>query len=139
MGLFDEVKRQFGNSIQGYLTGSSNEGESGQPSAMADHFAGLVEQLGLGGILQKLREGGLEETVSSWIGKGSNLPISAEQVRQALGSDTVQNLAAKVGIPPEQIASLLAQILPHTVDRMTPEGQLDETAGSATEIETETP
>lgn len=64
--------------------------------------------------------------VSSWVGGGANLPISGEQIQQALGSDVVQNLAAKIGIPTEQAAALLSHILPHVVDTMTPEGHVAE-------------
>ncbi|SIO41213.1 Uncharacterized conserved protein YidB, DUF937 family [Singulisphaera sp. GP187] len=130
MGLLDSVKSQITDAVQsqlaGFLGGSSKEGEAGSSTAVTDHVAEVVEQQGLGGLLQKFREGGLGDVVSSWVGTGANLPISGEQIQQALGSDLVQNLAAKIGIPTEQAAALLSQILPHAVDTMTPEGRIAE-------------
>lgn len=65
---------------------------------------------------------GLGDVVASWIGTGQNLPVSAEQIQSVLGSGLVQQLAARVGLPPEAATALLAQILPQAVDRLTPEG-----------------
>lgn len=62
MGLLDTVKGQIAAAIQsqlaGTLGGSSKEGEAGIPTATADHVAEVVEQQGLGSLLQKFREGG---------------------------------------------------------------------------------
>ena len=52
------------------------------------------------------------------------MPISADQIRQALGSDTVKELAAKMGLPSDKIAEMLAQHLPQAIDKVTPDGKL---------------
>ncbi len=62
--------------------------------------------------------------MQSWIGTGANSPISAEQIQQTLGSNTVTQLAAKLGLDPQDVAQKLAQMLPQAVDRMTPGGVL---------------
>ena len=140
MGLLDTVKTQIADAVQsqlaGFLGGSSKEGEAGLSTAATDQVAEVVEQQGLGGLLQKFREGGLGDVVSSWVGTGANLPISGEQIQQALGSDVVQNLAAKIGIPTEQAAALLSQILPQAVDTMTPEGRVAEDEAAVVVTET---
>jgi uncharacterized protein YidB (DUF937 family) len=43
--------------------------------------------------------------MKSWISQGQNLPITADQIHQVLGSDTVKNLAAKMGLPADKIAA----------------------------------
>lgn len=73
-------------------------------------------------VLGKLNAGGLGDTVKSWVGLTRNLPISADQITSALGNDTVQSIAAKVGIPTDKVASALAHLLPTTIDKMTPDG-----------------
>jgi len=84
---------------------------------------GLIEKHGgVKGLVAQFQQQGLGPTIQSWIGNGENLPISPEQVHQALGSDTVQQLAAKLGIPPDQLAAKLSEILPQAVDKMTPAG-----------------
>jgi uncharacterized protein YidB (DUF937 family) len=86
---------------------------------------GLIEKHGgLQGIVAQFQQQGLGPTIQSWVGTGENLPISPEQIHQALGSDTVQQLAAKLGIPPDQLAAKLSEILPQAIDKMTPEGKV---------------
>ena len=91
--------------------------------------AGVLELIqahpgGLSGLVQTFHDKGLGELMSSWTGTGSNLPISADQIKQALGSDTVQKIAQKVGIS-QDIASLhLSELLPQIIDKLTPNGQV---------------
>ena len=79
---------------------------------------------GLQGILAQLEQQGLGGTVKSWVGTGANLPISADQIHQAFGSDMVKELAAKVGLSPDELAAKLSTFLPQVVDKMTPGGAL---------------
>jgi len=83
---------------------------------------------GLSALLQQLEAKGLGQVAQSWIGTGNNLPISAEQIENALGSEQVQQLAAKVGVSPDVIKSHLAEILPKIVDRLTPDGKVPASA-----------
>ncbi|MGO9546282.1 MAG: YidB family protein [Rhodomicrobium sp.] len=86
---------------------------------------GFIEKHGgVQGLVEQFQQKGLGPTVQSWVGNGENLPISPEQVHQALGSDTIQQLAAKLGIPPDQLAAKLSEILPQAVDKMTPDGRV---------------
>ena len=85
-------------------------------------------QGGLSVIVAKLQQAGLGDQVKSWLGNGQNLPITAEQLQQVLGSDTVRQLAAKFNIPVDQLAKLLAQQLPTAVDHASPNGHLPHTA-----------
>src|ERR1700730_9135469 len=61
-------------------------------------------QGGLSAIGPKLKQAGFGELGKSWIGTGQNLPITAEQLQQVLGSDTVKQLAARFNIPVDQIS-----------------------------------
>ncbi len=86
---------------------------------------GLIEKHGgLKGMVAEFQQKGLGPTIQSWVGNGENLPISPEQVQQALGSGTVQQLAAKLGIPPDQLAAKLSQFLPQAIDKITPDGKV---------------
>ena len=79
---------------------------------------------GLSAIVAKLQQAGFGDQVKSWIGNGQNLPITAEQLQQVLGSDTVKQLAARFNIPVDQLAKVLARQLPAAVDQASPEGSL---------------
>jgi uncharacterized protein YidB (DUF937 family) len=85
---------------------------------------GNGSQGGLSAIVAKLQQAGLGDQVNSWIGNGQNLPITAEQLQQVLGNDTVKQLAARFNIPVDQLAKVLAQQLPTAVDHASPGGTL---------------
>lgn len=90
---------------------------------MATVVNGLIEKHGgIQGIVSQLEEQGLGGTVRSWVGTGANQPITADQIHQAFGSDTVKQLAAKIGMTPEDLAAKLSQILPQAIDKLTPGG-----------------
>ena len=89
---------------------------------------GTGSQGGLNAIVAKLQQAGLGDQVKSWIGNGQNLPITAEQLQQALGSDTVKQLAARFNNPVDQITQILAQQLPKAVDHASPDGKLPHAA-----------
>ena len=84
----------------------------------------IEKQGGLQNVVSQFEKNGLGDTMKSWISQGQNLPITADQIHQALGSDMVKNLAAKMGLPADKIAELLAQHLPHAIDKVTPDGKL---------------
>lgn len=83
---------------------------------------------GLSAIIARLQQAGFGDQVKSWIGTGQNLPISAHQLQEALGSDVVKQLATRFGIPVDQLSTVLAQVLPTAVDQASPNGALPHTA-----------
>lgn len=113
MGLFDAV-----------LGAMQSQTAGGQGDMMSTVMALVNEQGGLAGLVQKFSAGGLSEQVASWVGTGSNLPVTAEQIQSVLGSAAVKDIAARLGIDPAAAASGLAALLPQAVDALTPGGQL---------------
>ena len=89
---------------------------------------------GLSGLVQQFHDKGLGGLVSSWVSTGPNLPISADQLQNVLGSEQVKELAAKVGISPETASSHLAQLLPMVIDKLTPNGQLPQASTSTSSM-----
>jgi uncharacterized protein YidB (DUF937 family) len=79
---------------------------------------------GLSGLVEKVAASGLGDQVASWVGTGNNLPITAEQIHEVLGSPFVQGLAQKMGINSADVAGSLASLLPQVVDKLTPDGQV---------------
>lgn len=113
MGLFDSVA----GAVMGKLGGEQN----GMAQVAMDMFN---EHGGLSGLIEKFKEGGLGEEAASWVGKGENLPISAEQISSVLGSGAIAEMAAKFGLTPEVLSNQIAQHLPGMVDKMTPNGEV---------------
>lgn len=79
---------------------------------------------GLQSLVAQFESAGMGEHIRSWIGTSENLPITAEQVTQAIPADHLDEWAGKFGIPRDKISALLAEILPHAVDHVTPGGTL---------------
>jgi uncharacterized protein YidB (DUF937 family) len=92
--------------------------------AVLSEVLGNGSQGGLNAIVAKLQQAGFGDQVKSWIGNGQNLPITAEQLQQVLGSDVVKQLAARFNIPVDQLSQVLAQALPKAVDKASPNGTL---------------
>ncbi|NUR61801.1 MAG: DUF937 domain-containing protein [Catenulispora sp.] len=75
-------------------------------------------------VFNKLKNSSIGDQVQSWIGKGENKPVTADQVTQALGQEHMERIAQKTGTTPEQAAQNMAAKLPTMVDKLTPDGQL---------------
>ncbi len=122
MGLFDDLLK---TALPGMASG--NQQQSGMSLA-----SGILEMLtnqqtgGIQGLVQSFTQKGLANIVSSWVSTGPNLPISDGQIQSALGSDAIGSLAQKAGVAPGMASSMLAQILPGIVDKLTPEGKIPE-------------
>ena len=119
MGLLD--------SVVGMLSG----GASGQPGGQGELLQAVMGMLandgaggGLSGLVAKFQQGGLGDVVGSWVGSGHNMPISAEQLQQVLGSDTLSGLASKFGLSTADLGGQLSKLLPQVVDGLTPNGRL---------------
>lgn len=107
------------------LAGSLLGGGQQKPGGMMGVVMALIQQMGgVQGLIGKLQSSGLGDQVASWVGKGQNLPISAEQITQFLGSDKLQALASQAGVGQQEAASGLAGLLPQVIDKLTPDGQV---------------
>ncbi len=88
---------------------------------------GLIQQNGgIAGVLQKFQQSGLGQHAESWVSNGANLPITADQLHQVLGSGAVSGIAAQLGVDPSQISAGLAQALPQLINHLTPNGSVPE-------------
>lgn len=121
MGLLDE--------LVGKATGMLGGAQGGEGQGLLDEVMGMLsggQGGGLSGLVQNFKDKGLGDIVSSWVGTGENLPINADQIKEGLGSETIRNLAAKVGISPDDLSTQLSQFLPGIVDKLTPDGAIPE-------------
>jgi uncharacterized protein YidB (DUF937 family) len=117
MGLFDSVSKALG--------GTPGQSSPGAPGA--DFISAILTKTDLGslhGIVGKLQAAGLDRQVQSWLGSGSNLPITAEQLRGALGNEQVQQVARQLGLPIDAALQLMADQMPKAVDEASPNGAL---------------
>jgi uncharacterized protein YidB (DUF937 family) len=118
MGILDSLENspEFKNAL-------SQLGSAVLPVVLSE-VLGTGGQGGLNAIIAKLQQAGFGEQVKSWLGNGQNLPITADQLKQVLGSDAAKQMAARFNIPIDQITQILAHQLPTVVDRASPDGKL---------------
>jgi outer membrane protein OmpA-like peptidoglycan-associated protein/uncharacterized protein YidB (DUF937 family) len=93
--------------VRGLLSQMTNEQTGG-----SDGFRDLFRRAGLGDVL------------TSWFGGHAGKTISASQLESALGTSTLDALAASSGLKRATAASMLAFVLPKIIGRLTPDGAL---------------
>ena len=115
MGLFDQV------------VGAMSGAQSGGNNALLETVMKLVNDPqtgGLQGLIQSFQQGGLGDIVNSWVSKGANLPISAEQMQSVLGGSSLGNLVSQLGLNSSEASGSLAAMLPQLIDSLTPNGEV---------------
>jgi uncharacterized protein YidB (DUF937 family) len=119
MSLFD----QLGQAAGGMLGGGGNQ------NPLLQAITSLLGQNssvgGLAGLVQAFQKNGLADIVNSWVSTGQNLPVSAQQIKQGLGGDLLNQVASKAGLSPDAAGSQLAGLLPDLIDKLTPNGKIE--------------
>ena len=109
MGLFDSLKGAL---------------ESEALPALINTELAQTQYHDLPGLVAALEKGGLGPQVQSWLGNGTNMPITADQLKAVLGNSQVQQFARQMGLPVDETLKILAQFLPEIVDKASPNGVL---------------
>ena len=103
--------------------GGAGQTASAGSQPTSDEGAGGVLG-GLGGLLNKLQQGGIGNAANSWVGSGQNQPVSPGQLGSALGPNIIKTLAQQSGLSEDELTKQLSQLLPGIVDKLTPNGRL---------------
>jgi uncharacterized protein YidB (DUF937 family) len=114
MGLFDN--------LGGALGGIMGQVEAAAVPALISAVLAKTNLGDLQGLVNQLQQNGLGPQVQSWLGNGANLPVTADQLRAALGNEQVRQLAQHFGVDPDAALKLLAEHLPAVVDKASPNG-----------------
>jgi len=114
--------------------GGASTSAAADPAAVAGLSDAIQRSGGLDGLVGKLRQGGLEPEVDSWISTGPNDPVDPQRLGQALGPDTMQQLSSGSGIDIGSLLPMLAMFLPQIINMLTkngstPAGGLDSATG----------
>ena len=115
MDIFDSVKSVLG--------GGGNK-QNDLLSVIMNLIGG--QGSGLNGLINQFNSKGLGDLISSWVGTGKNLPVSADQIHSVLGENTIKELAAKVGLDNTALTGQLSNLLPQIIDKLTPGGKVPE-------------
>ena len=127
LGLVAVAGYQNRDKISDFVKGLSGGGTaSAIPASAGASSAALPGGLAgaLGGLISHMQSNGGGDVASSWVGTGSNLPITGDQLNKVLGPDLVAKIAASTGMSTDQILAQLSHVLPQVVDHATPQGKL---------------
>ena len=119
----------FGSILGSALKGIAGQASAGALPAILSQVLGKTDLGSVGGLLAQLQQSGLGPQVASWLGNGQNLPVSVDQLKGALGNQQLGQLATQLGLPVDQLLGELSQHLPGAIDRMSPNGKLEEQLG----------
>ena len=108
-------------------------GAGSQPATDTNDAGGLLG--GLGGLLNKLEQGGLGNATNSWVGPGQNQQVSPGQLGSALGPNIIKTLSQMTGLSEDELTKQLSQGLPSIVNTLTPNGRLPTVAELSKMIE----
>ena len=120
-----------GGGLGGLLGGALGGGTGGTSG-----LEGLLKKFGGGGdedrlvngglkeMLDRFRQNGHAETAESWVGTGSNRDAAPQDLEQAIGPETLDELTEQTGLSREDLLSRLSRELPKAVDQYTPNGEV---------------
>jgi uncharacterized protein YidB (DUF937 family) len=134
MGLLDSVIGAAASAMGGQQQqqpgagGLGGLGAAGGLGALLPVVVGMLgnngqQGGGLGDLIGKFQQAGMGDMIGSWVGKGDNMPISADQIGQVLGGDTLGQIASQLGVDPNAAAGQLSDLLPGIIDKLTPNGE----------------
>jgi uncharacterized protein YidB (DUF937 family) len=118
MGLFSNLN--LGDTLKGAL----GQVEAAAVPALINAVLEKTQYHDINGLVAALQQGGLGPQVQSWLGNGTNMPITADQLKSVLGNAQVQDFARHLGLPVDQTLGMLAKYLPQLVDQASPNGTL---------------
>jgi uncharacterized protein YidB (DUF937 family) len=116
MGLLDQI----GGSLKSALASAA----AGEQSTLISALLAKTNLGDLQGLVNQLQQGGLGDQVKSWLGNGANMKVTPEQLRAALNSDQVKQIAQHFGVPVDEALKILSQHLPGVVDQASPNGTI---------------
>jgi uncharacterized protein YidB (DUF937 family) len=114
--------------IGGKAVGSAVGGSGNIAGILGGLLGGAAGSGALDGLIGKFTDAGAGEQAQSWVSTGANQPVDPATVEKALGSETIEKLAAETGATPQEVEQTLATAIPQVVDTMTPEGAVPDSA-----------
>ncbi|MFO1060456.1 MAG: YidB family protein [Dongiaceae bacterium] len=120
-GAMEPGATEQGGGLGGIL---GSGGLGGMLGGLFGGGAGDAISHGLGDLVRQFDQGGLGDKARSWIGTGSNQPVSIGELERVLGPEKIDWLMQETGMSREELLQGLSRELPQAVDRLTPDGRL---------------
>lgn len=132
-GLGGVLGSVFGRGSDQQDAGASGSSPMGGKGALLAMLLPIAMQWvqrngGIGAVLDRFKQQGYSQQATSWVSTGDNQPVDAQAVTDVVGTEELSRLSRQLGVPDEQVASGLADILPQVVDHLTPAGDVPQDA-----------
>lgn len=124
MSMFDDIKEMVAG--KGDITDLAAIAAKNPEfvTAAAGLLSSRAQTGGFDGLMDSFRGAGLDDAVSSWLGDGANKSITADQVKRAIGDDSLSEFAQKAGLSLSDAGPALASVLPSLIDKLSPDGKM---------------
>jgi uncharacterized protein YidB (DUF937 family) len=110
-------------------------GNLGKGGTAPGGLGGLIGNLGAAGpggllngglkeLVDRFSANGQGDAVNSWVSTGPNQQLQPDQLKSAIGSDTLATLSQQTGLSQDELLARLSRALPDAVDKYTPDGRL---------------
>src|SRR5262245_8241002 len=122
-GLKQKLSNGTGqNKEQADRAGGGVPGDSG--GLFGGASIGSVLSGGIRDLVERFKQNGQGQAADSWVKRGPNQPLAADQLEQAIGPDVLNTLSQQTGLSREELLSRLTRELPAAIDKFTPDGRL---------------
>ena len=79
---------------------------------------------GIGGFLEKFKAAGFVAEIASWVEGTDAVPLSGQEVEEALGSDIISEIADKAGISQRFATTILGYAIPKIIGQLAQGGAI---------------
>ena len=97
---------------------------AGLKTVLGGAGAGAVLSGGLGTLIKEFQQRGHGPAAQTWISTGPNRAIAPNEIADALGNDTLDELSKQTGMRREEVIAELSKHLPQLIDQLTPNGRV---------------
>jgi OmpA-OmpF porin, OOP family len=80
---------------------------------------------GISGLLDRFKAAGFAAEVASWIGGSDAVPLSGQEVEEALGSGVISEIADKTGLSQRFVRTILGYTIPKIIGQLAQGGVAD--------------
>ncbi|MBT3144611.1 YidB family protein [Neptunomonas phycophila] len=98
-------------------------------NALSSLLGGGNGDLNLSDLISKVSGSGLGALAQSWLGDGQNDSFSISDVLSVLGESNVAEFSNQIGVPEQETAGALSDMIPELIDQNSSAGGLLESVG----------
>jgi OOP family OmpA-OmpF porin len=95
-------------------------------SALVQEILDLIARQpgGIGGFLDRFRAAGFAAEVASWVGGTAAVPLSGQEVEEALGSNVISEIADEAGVSERFARTILGYAIPKIIGQLAQGGAI---------------